>query len=141
MDVKFAGRTLVCPCGEEFVFTPSGSAEQRQQQRADQEWREQFRAREKKWQEKWRRPQAEQQRAEQQRAEGARAAQSGVKSDYEILQVSINAPDEVITAAYYRLARMYHPDMVESLAPEYKQIAITRMKEINDAYGRLKARR
>jgi hypothetical protein len=148
MDVKFAGRTLVCPCGEEFIFTPSHSAEQRQQQSADQEWREQFRAREKKWQEKWKRPQAGQQQADQQkaereraeRAERERAAQSSVKSDYEILQVSINAPDEVITAAHRRLAKMYHPDMVEHLAPEYKEIAIKRMKEINDAYGRLKTR-
>ena len=70
-----------------------------------------------------------------------KAAKSRIESEYEILQVSINAPDEVIDAAYIRLAKMYHPDKVESLAPEYKEIAITRMKEINDAYARLKSRR
>ena len=31
MDVKLVGRTLVCPCGEEFIFTPPGSAEQQRE--------------------------------------------------------------------------------------------------------------
>jgi hypothetical protein len=62
------------------------------------------------------------------------------KSDYEILEVSINATSEEITAAYFRLAKMYHPDKVESLAPEYKAIAVARMTEINGAYARLRSR-
>ena len=71
----------------------------------------------------------------------AQPTKTTAKSDCEVLEVPINATDEDITASYIRLAQMYHPDKVENLAPEYKQIAITRMKEINDAYGRLKARR
>ena len=69
-----------------------------------------------------------------------RPATSATKSDYDMLQVSINATDEEITAAYIRLAQMYHPDKVEGLAPEYKVIANARMKEINDAFARLKSR-
>ena len=68
------------------------------------------------------------------------AAHATAKADYDMLQVAINATDEEIMAAYLRLAQMYHPDKVEGLAPEYKVIAITRMKELNDAYARLKSR-
>ena len=74
------------------------------------------------------------------KSEPAKPAASAVKSDYDMLQVSINATDEEITAAYIRLAQMYHPDKVEGLAPEYKVIANTRMKQINNAYARLKSR-
>jgi len=72
--------------------------------------------------------------------EPPRPAKATDKSDYEMLQVSTNATDGEITAAYIRLAQMYHPDKVEGLAPEYKVIGIARMKEINDAYARLKSR-
>jgi curved DNA-binding protein CbpA len=33
---------------------------------------------------------------------------------------------------------MYHPDKVEGLAPEYRQIADQKMKVINAAYEQLK---
>jgi DnaJ like chaperone protein len=42
-------------------------------------------------------------------------------------------PDEV-TAAYRELAQLYHPDKVASLAPEFRELAELRMKEINAAY-------
>jgi preprotein translocase subunit Sec63 len=38
------------------------------------------------------------------------------------------------------MAQMYHPDKVASLAPEYREIAERRMKEINAAYIALKAK-
>lgn len=84
---------------------------------------------------------AREQRAEQGRQETERAAQTRAKSDYEILEVPPNASHEEIDAAYRRLSQMYHPDKVETLAPEYKAIAVAKMKEINAAYARLKSQR
>ena len=50
------------------------------------------------------------------------------KNPYEILQVAIHAEQEVIEAAYHRLARKYHPDVNFSVE------ANERMKELNWAY-------
>ena len=54
------------------------------------------------------------------------------RNPYEILQVSPNAEQEVIEAAYRRLARKYHPDMSSDRG------ATIRMQEINWAYGILR---
>src|SRR5687767_3398155 len=48
---------------------------------------------------------------------------------YKILQVDAEAEDEVIQAAYRRLARKYHPDL--TAGPE----AAARMAAINAAWG------
>jgi curved DNA-binding protein CbpA len=50
---------------------------------------------------------------------------------YKILQVDSEAEDEVITAAYRRLARKYHPDV----APDHESAA--RMAAINAAFERI----
>src|SRR6476661_8436946 len=50
---------------------------------------------------------------------------------YKILQVDPEAEDEVISAAYRRLARKYHPDV----APGFE--AIARMSAINAAWAQL----
>jgi DnaJ-domain-containing protein 1 len=84
---------------------------------------------------------AEQQQAEQGRTQNQRATQTSGKSDYEILELAPNASPEQVDAAYRRLSQMYHPDKVETLAPEYKAIAVAKMKEINAAYARLKSQR
>lgn len=60
-----------------------------------------------------------------------------VNNPYEILGVSLDASQEEIKTAYRRMVRMYHPDKVASLAPEYRAIAEQRMKEINAAYRAL----
>jgi DnaJ-domain-containing protein 1 len=57
------------------------------------------------------------------------------KSPREVLGVGPNATREEVTIAYRHMAKLYHPDKVASLAPEFKVIAETRMKEINGAYG------
>jgi hypothetical protein len=44
---------------------------------------------------------------------------------------------EELSAAYRHLARMYHPDKVAGLAPEFQELAERRMKEINAAYALL----
>jgi len=55
-----------------------------------------------------------------------------------ILGVGDNSSEAEISAAYRRLAQMYHPDKVAGLAPEFQALADKRMKEINAAYEVLK---
>ena len=69
------------------------------------------------------------------------ATQGQAESPYDVLGVRRNASDDEITAAYHRLVQMYHPDRVGSLAPEFRDLAEIRMKEINGAYEQLKKRR
>jgi curved DNA-binding protein CbpA len=52
---------------------------------------------------------------------------------YEVLQVSPKAEQDVIEAAYRRLALKYHPDLNPTNPDAYR-----RMQEINEAYGVLK---
>jgi hypothetical protein len=61
-----------------------------------------------------------------------------MKSAHEVLQVSVNASIEEISAAYKKMASLYHPDKVAHLAPEFQEMAEQRMKEINAAYQELK---
>lgn len=60
------------------------------------------------------------------------------KSAYEILGVSVGASAEQVVAAYRQMAKMYHPDRLVNLAPEFIELAEERMKEINAAYEVLK---
>ena len=73
-------------------------------------------------------------RQRSQRAEQSRRA----PSPYEVLQVRRGASQEEIASAYRRLVQQYHPDKVANLAPEFRELAERRMKEINVAYQRLK---
>ncbi|HSN74495.1 MAG TPA: DUF4236 domain-containing protein [Anaerolineae bacterium] len=58
-------------------------------------------------------------------------------SPYTVLNVSQNSTWEEISAAYRKMAQMYHPDKVAGLAPEYREIAERRMRAINAAYEQL----
>jgi hypothetical protein len=58
-------------------------------------------------------------------------------SAYAILNVPSDASKDEITAAYKKLAQQYHPDKVAGLAPEFKELAEKRMKDINAAYREL----
>ena len=60
------------------------------------------------------------------------------KNPYTILGVDINASNEEIKTAYRELANRYHPDKVEHLGEEFKQLAESRFKEIQDAYDQLR---
>jgi len=53
---------------------------------------------------------------------------------YTKLNVSSDASKDEITSAYKKLAQQYHPDKVEGLGPEFKELAEKRMKDINAAY-------
>jgi hypothetical protein len=60
------------------------------------------------------------------------------KSAHEILGIEIGASSDDISTAYHHMAQMYHPDKVAHLAPEFREIAEDRMKEINAAYAELR---
>ncbi len=64
---------------------------------------------------------------------------SKTTSAWEILGVGPGASEEEIVVAYRKMARLYHPDRVEGLGPEFKELAERRMKEINAAYKELRA--
>ena len=66
------------------------------------------------------------------------AGHTRVRSPYEVLGVAPGASEDEATAAYHRLVQMYHPDKVANLAPEFREVAERRMKEINAAYEELK---
>jgi hypothetical protein len=61
-------------------------------------------------------------------------------SDCEVLGVRVGASQAEVVAAYRQMAKMYHPDRLSNLAPEFVELAEERMKEINAAYEELKRR-
>jgi len=50
------------------------------------------------------------------------------------LGISINSPVEEIKRAYREKAKQWHPDKLDGMAPELREIASERMKRINEAY-------
>ncbi len=68
-------------------------------------------------------------------------ARPHTRSAHEILGVAPDASEEEIVVAYRKKVRMYHPDKVSGLAPEYTEIAEREMKEINAAYAELKPKK
>ena len=61
-----------------------------------------------------------------------------VRSPYEVLGVRRGASKDEIVSRYRELVRQYHPDKVTHMAPEFREVAERRMKEINAAYNALK---
>ena len=59
-------------------------------------------------------------------------------SYYEVLGVRRNASKQEIKAAYHNKVKMYHPDKVASMGPEFQELAEKKMREINEAYEQLK---
>jgi len=55
-----------------------------------------------------------------------------------VLGVPRNAGQDEIKAAYLKLAHKYHPDKVHHLGAEFRDLAETRFKEIQEAYQTLK---
>lgn len=64
--------------------------------------------------------------------------QESSRSPYEVLGLAISASREEIRIAYRKMASLYHPDKVAHLAPEFREMADRKMKEINTAYGSIK---
>ena len=57
---------------------------------------------------------------------------------YAALGLTSSASPEQVRAAFREKAKEYHPDRVASLAPEFREVAERRMKEINGAYEAIK---
>ena len=68
------------------------------------------------------------------------AVEQRVGAAYKILGGREGASMWEISAAYRKLARVYHPDKVLGLPAEAREISERRMKEINAAYAELKSR-
>jgi hypothetical protein len=66
--------------------------------------------------------------------------QESSKSAYEILGIGVSASREEIRIAYRKMASLYHPDKVAHLAPEFREMADKKMKEINTAYGSIRSK-
>jgi len=67
--------------------------------------------------------------------------QESPTSPYAILGIAVSASAEEIRIAYRKMANLYHPDKVAHLAPEFREMADRKMKEINTAYGTLKIKK
>jgi DnaJ-class molecular chaperone len=55
---------------------------------------------------------------------------------FEVLGVAPTASTDEIKAAYRKRVRQYHPDRVEGMGFELRQIAEQKMKQLNAAYDR-----
>lgn len=68
----------------------------------------------------------------------AKPAPSPLAAAYAILGVTSTATADEVRKAYRDRAQQYHPDKVGHMAPEFRAVAEAKMKEINDAYERIK---
>lgn len=59
----------------------------------------------------------------------------GPRPWYEVLQVPVYASLDDVKLAYRRSIAEYHPDRTGNLAPELRELAEARSKEINVAYA------
>jgi len=61
-----------------------------------------------------------------------------LKSAFLILEVPESASNEEIRDAYYKKIKEYHPDRVQNLGQEIRNLADKKTKEINQAYEFIK---
>ena len=62
-------------------------------------------------------------------------------SAYKVLEISPNATDDEVRAAYRRMAMKNHPDRVSTLGPEVQKAATERFRQISEAYETIKKER
>jgi flagellar biosynthesis component FlhA len=77
------------------------------------------------------------QQSSQERTQTRPKTRRSYKTPYQILEVPPTASRAEITKAYRKMAKLYHPDRVAELAPEFRDLAEERMKQINAAYEKL----
>jgi len=65
------------------------------------------------------------------------AKDSGRRDPYTVLEISPGASTAEIKSAYRRLAAQYHPDKVQHLGKDLRELAEARFKEIQQAYDSL----
>jgi uncharacterized membrane protein YkvA (DUF1232 family) len=68
-----------------------------------------------------------------------RNEQKATHDPYSILGINPNASIDEIKQAYRHLATQYHPDKVAHLGEEFRVLAESRFKEIQEAYQKLMA--
>jgi len=71
---------------------------------------------------------------------GQTGAQFSIRDPYDILGVNRHASDSEIKNAYRKLANKYHPDKVDHLGKEFKELAEKKFKDIQEAYQKLTAK-
>lgn len=69
---------------------------------------------------------------------GAGEQPSRPSDPFAVLGVMPGAPAEDIKAAYRRLVNRYHPDKLQHLGEEFRQLAEKKFKDIQSAYQSLK---
>lgn len=115
---------------------------------ADWNRRQKYQAeRRKREREKTRPRQEEGKKGQQNERQGAKTddnekkeqAKSELERAYEVLGVTKDMSFEEMRSAYLDLIRMYAPDRVSHLAPEFQQMAHQKSVEINRAWERVKA--
>ena len=62
-------------------------------------------------------------------------------SAYKVLEISPNATDDEVRAAYRRMAMKNHPDRVSTLGPDVQKAATERFRQISEAYETIKKER
>ena len=62
-------------------------------------------------------------------------------SAYKVLEISPNATDDEVRAAYRRMAMKNHPDRVSTLGPDVQKAATERFRQISEAYETIKKQR
>jgi DnaJ like chaperone protein len=77
-------------------------------------------------------------RFEQQRSDSAAGQPPRPADPFAVLGVRPGAPAEDIKAAYRRLVNRYHPDKLQHLGEEFRQLAEKKFKDIQSAYQSLK---
>ena len=68
-----------------------------------------------------------------------KTAPEGLQSAFRLLGLQQGASMEDATAAYRRLAAQNHPDKVAQMAPEFRDLAERKMRELNAAYDQVRA--
>ena len=58
-----------------------------------------------------------------------------------MLGIDSSATDDEVKKAYRRMAMKYHPDRVAGMSEEMQRNAAEQMKEINQAYDKIKTMR
>lgn len=74
------------------------------------------------------------------RGASGRPAAAVTATDYEVLGLTPRASDDEVKKAYRRIAREYHPDVLQSkgLPEDFMAFAKEKLQKVNEAYDRIK---
>jgi DnaJ like chaperone protein len=72
---------------------------------------------------------------------GPRSNVTGPPDPYVLLEIAPSATMDEVRHAYQEKVAAYHPDRVANAAPELRELAETRTKELNAAYDAIRRQR